>query len=83
MNVNMNTLRLQATGSFNSLGKILKDLVHHLPEEHQIDELIDAFETTASYIGFINCVHDPEDENFRDLSEEEVISLAELRELTK
>ncbi len=83
MNVNMNSIRLQATGSFNKLGNLLKDLVHYLPEEHQIDELIDAFETTASFIGFMNCVHDTEDENFRDLSEEEVISLAELRELTK
>ena len=61
MNVNINSLRLQTTNSFNNLGKLLKDLIHYLPEEHQIDELIDSFETTASYIGFINCVHDPED----------------------
>ena len=62
MKINFDHMRMQTTCSLNRLCALLGNLIDYLPEAEQIDELVQAYDEVAAYVGTLNCIsHDGED----------------------
>ena len=79
MNVNINGLRRNATGSMNKLADVIEEICRQLSEK-DTDELVEAFDDAATSVDIFNCVFDNNIENFSDLSDKLEIRKLETEE---
>lgn len=68
MNVNIDGLRRNATGSMNKLADVIESICEEM-SGYKIDELKEAFDEAATHVDMFNCVYSDSMENFSDLSD--------------